>query len=156
MKFKAVDCHVKPGFCLRVWRWERVGIQASKDKCGKAVLFHAQIRIWKDFVHTFSHWPCCFCFGLNIFHQRNMRKPSCILPAEKGQWAWRDNQRTEQMQTPQPPERHVSVDVVDISEHDLSWQHGEGEGPWERPQIPGYTFLAAALITTEISSLCSH
>lgn len=37
----------------------------------------------------------------------------------------------------QPPDRHVLVDVVDISEHNFAWQHREGEGTCEK--IPCYT-----------------
>lgn len=36
------------------------------------------------------------------------------------------------MQTMQPPDRHVLVDVVDISEHNFARQHREGEGTCER------------------------
>lgn len=36
------------------------------------------------------------------------------------------------MQTMQLPDRHVLVDVVDISEHNFAGQHGEGEGTCER------------------------
>lgn len=40
---------------------------------------------------------------------------------------------TEEKQTAQVrlPDRHVLVDVVDISEHNFSWQHREGEGACE-------------------------
>lgn len=83
------------------------------------------------------HLPCCFCFGLYIFHQRNIRKPSCILHRH----IWSKNNHTEsrflkrkkkknKMRHPSivVPDRHVTVDEVDISEHDFPWQHREGEG----------------------------
>lgn len=97
VKFKAVNCHIKPGLCLGVWGQNTERESELMSTCVQLrnewyrttlwsyIMFRLYYKHWVQVAKQSSrvdlcrYWPCCFCFGLYIFHHRNMSKPSCIL-----------------------------------------------------------------------------